>query len=99
MKATQICKLFSILTILFFFPKTLVATTIDSFTEAGTYPIVLTDEYGRETKTIYVTILYPRTIVASDNCVAIYAYGVYIPGNTFITLTDEDLIQITKARV
>jgi hypothetical protein len=76
-------------------------TTTTTFEEAGTYPVEMwfEDEKGNSVKkTMYVTVTFKNTIVSETYSEGIDAYDVYIPENTFTTLSDDELIALTNAR-
>lgn len=77
-------------------PISIIAQSI-TFDEAGTYPVVIKDEYGQETKTIYVTVLFPRTQVNESEREAIDAHDISVEKGIFASLTDTELITLAKA--
>lgn len=103
------CKLKRLLVIVFLLfvllPTTLFATTttsqsITEIHEAGTYPVVFqyVDEQGNSvTKTVYITILYLRTVISEQYSEGIDAHDIEVETDVFSTLTDAELITLTKA--
>ena len=72
--------------------------TKNQIIEAGTYPVYIADESGAKTVKIYVTILFPRTVVSEGYSEAIDAYDLNIEEGTFQKLTDAHLIELAHAR-
>lgn len=66
--------------------------------EAGTYPVYIADESGAKTVKIYVTILFPRTVVSEEYSEAIDAYDLNIEEGTFQKMTDSHLVELAYAR-
>lgn len=72
----------------------------ENYDEAGTYPIEVssTDENGKViSKTIYVTVLFEKTVVNKEVQEAIDAHDVLIESGLFRQLSNDDLIRITNA--
>jgi len=104
MKYNKVIIFFSIISLFFLLPYHLITAAINEYIEyseimeAGTYPITVYDKYNKNEKVIYITILYPRTVVNAKYHEAIDAFDAYIPQNIFYDLSDQEIINITKAR-
>lgn len=66
--------------------------------EVGVYPITIEDESGQEDITIYMTVVYPRTVESTTYKEIIDAKDVIIPFDSFYKDTDAKLIELAGVR-
>ncbi|TLG73896.1 hypothetical protein [Culicoidibacter larvae] len=72
----------------------------ENYDEAGTYPIEVSavDKNGTVVKkTIYVTVLFEKTVINKEVQEAIDAHDVLVESGVFRQLSNDDLIRITNA--
>ena len=76
------------------------ADSITYAEEAGSYPVTFEykDEKGKSvTTTVYITLLYLRTVISDTYSEGIDAYDIEVAPGMFAQLTDTDLIRLTNA--